>query len=223
VLLTLLPLSLALFLTFFLKEPYYEKEEHKSMVKHIGKSLTDIVRNKQILLLFTSGFILFAFGESTHLLKSIFFEFKHIPVTYFGYIFGLTFGLSSLGHYFSHDVSEKIGNKMTLVLYALIFPIFMLLATQAFGLSAAVLIAIPSIVYGLRNPVVDHMLNLEVKSKNRATILSINSLVQRLGIVIFAPIVGYLADLYTINTAYMISAILMFSAVFLLLLLKDRK
>ena len=35
-------------------------------------------------------------------------------------MFGFTFGLSSLGHYFSHYVAEKIGDKLTIIVDTLI-------------------------------------------------------------------------------------------------------
>jgi len=44
----------------------------------------------------------------------------------------------------------------------------------------------------------------------------------QLGVAIFAPFIGYLAELYTINTAFMLSAVLMFSVAIIFSFLKDK-
>jgi len=44
----------------------------------------------------------------------------------------------------------------------------------------------------------------------------------QLGMAIFIPFLGYFADLYTINTAYMASASLMFLAVLFILFIRER-
>ncbi len=223
VIITFIPSGLACALTFLLKEPSYEKEAHKNILRHMIHAFVDIAKNKQILLLFIISFIVYGTGESIHLLKPIFFEFKEIPLVYFGYIFGVTFSLSSIGHYFSHDVSERIGNKMTLVLSVASNAVLILIATFTLGLASALFLVLPSISFGLRNPVTSHLLNLEVSSNKRATILSAHSLMQQLGKVVFAPFIGYFADVYTINTAFMISAIMMFIPLLFLVFLKERK
>ena len=222
IILSLIPISTALVLTIFLKEPKYEKESHRNVFKQMFESSVAIAKNKQILVLFVFGFVLYAFGESTHILKAIFLEFKGISIVYFGYIFGFVFGLSSLGHYFSHDVSEKIGNKKTLILSALAFPLFLLLAALTSDLMAVIFIVLTGIPFGLRNPVMNHLINLEVSSGKRATVLSALNFVKQMGIVIFVPIIGYWADMFTINTAFLLSAVLMFSGAFALFFLKEK-
>jgi len=221
-LLSILPLSLALILIFFLREPKYEKEEHRNIIKHMANSLKIIVDNKQLILLMVGGFILLAFGENMHRLGSLFFEFKAIPIVYFGYIAAFIFGFSSLGHYISHYISEKIGNKLTLILSVIASPLLLVIATLTLKFTSIMFFIIPSIFFGLRNPVINQLLNLEVSSSKRATIISTSNFMGQLGMAIFAPFIGYWAELYTINTAFMISAILMFIVPVLFLFLKEK-
>ena len=168
------------------------------------------------------GFILMAFGETIHLLGPLFFKFKEIPIELFGWITAFVFGFSSLGHYFSHSVSEKIGNKRALLLAVFGSPLLLLLATLSPKYIAIGLFVIPSIFFGLRNPIINHLLNLEVSSSKRATIISTSNFLGQLGLAIFSPMIGYFADLYTINTAFKISALLMFSVTILYFFLKDK-
>lgn len=220
--LSLIPLLFAFILTLMLKEPKYEKEEHKNILKHMFNSSKIIIHNKQLILLAIGGFLLMAFGETIHLLGPLFFKFKEIPIELFGWVTAFVFGFSSLGHYYSHSISEKIGNKKTLIIAVLGSPILLILATLTTKYYAIALFIIPSLFFGLRNPIIDRLLNAEVSSSKRATIISINNFLGQLGVAIFAPFIGYFAELYTINTAFMISAALMFSVTIIFLFLKDK-
>jgi len=222
ILLTLIPISIVLILTFFLKEPSYEPEEHKNVLKHMANSSKLIVSDIQLVIIFIAGFFLWGLGESMHRLNSIFFTFKEIPIIYLGVISAFMFGFSSIGHYMSHSISEKIGNKKTLILSVIGTPLLLLIATLTTKYTTAIFWVIPSIFFGLRNPVINHLINLDVESSKRATIISSYNFLSRLGIAIFAPMIGYFAQLYTITTAFKISAILLFTVPILYLFLKNR-
>ena len=222
ILITFIPMLIATFLTFFLKEPHYEKENHRNIFKHMINSMKIIINNKQLVILILGGFILMAFGETIHLLGPLFLKFKEIPIELFGWITAFIHGFSALGHYISHSISEKIGNKNTLLIAVFGSPLLLLLATFSPQYIAIILFIIPSILFGLRNPIIAHMLNLEVSSNKRATIISASSFLGQLGVAIFAPMIGYFAELYTINTAFKISALIMLSVPILYLFLKDK-
>ena len=217
---TLIPMTISLIITLFLKEPNYEKEENKNIFKHMFSSSKMIFQHKQLIILAITGFIIVSLGETMHRLDGLFYEFKQIPILYFGYISAFVFGFSSLGHYLSHYISKKMGNKTTLIIAYTLSPLLTLLATFASGLWAVILFIIPSLAWGLKNPIIDHLINSEVESKQRATILSINNFISQLGFALVAPFIGYFSELYDINTAIMISALLLFSVPVLFMLLK---
>ncbi len=223
VLVTFIPIGIAFILTFFLEEPDYEKEEHKNIGKQIIDGSKIIIHNKQLIILVLTGFVMMALGESVHLLSPLFFKFKEIPIVYFGYITALTFGFSSLGHYLSHDVSERWGNKATLVTISFLSPLVILLATITSGISLILLWTIPSIFYGLKNPIIDQFLNFEVTSSKRATVLSINNFVGQLGVAIVVAFYGYFAEIFTITTAVQLSAVLVLIVPVMFLFLQEKK
>jgi MFS family permease len=220
--LTIIPAIIGLVLALFLVEPKFTPENHRNIFTHIINTIKKYSRNRQILVLVISGFIVWAVGESAHLLKPLFLEFKMIHLEYFGYVFGATFALSAVGHYFSHTISERIGNKKTIIFAAVLFPLCLILAALTQGIVMITFLVLTAIAFGLRNPIVNHLLNLEVPSKQRATLLSINNLMEHFGVFVAAPFIGYLTDLYTINTAFIISAGVMFSAVPVLVFLKEK-
>lgn len=223
ILITFIPISIAFILTLFLKEPNYEKEEHKNILRHMINSSKIIIHSKQLIVIICAYFIMIALGETTHLLSPLFFKFKDIPIEYFGWIMALIFGFSSFGHYISHDVSEKVGNKKALILATLISPILLLIATLLFGIPLIIVWAAGGILFGIKNPIIDHLINLEVASSKRATVLSINNFMGKIGIAITAPLFGYFAELYTIQTAIQIGAAIVFIVPLILLLLADKK
>ncbi|MBD3330916.1 MFS transporter, partial [Candidatus Peregrinibacteria bacterium] len=158
---------------------------------------------------------------STHQLNPLFFEFKEIPIEYFGIITGAIFACSSFGHYFSHNFSEKIGEKTSLVIAALATPALLIPATFLLKWFAAILIIIQSFFFGIRNPIMEHLLNKATNSEKRATVLSIASFMHQLSMACLLPFVGYLADIYSINTAFRISGVLFLLAPILFFFLKQ--
>lgn len=223
IVLSFIPLTIAFFLAFFLKEPEYEKEKHSNIFRQMFHSVKDVINNKQILFLALTSLILLAFGESAHILKPIFLEFKQMPLEIFGYVFALTFGLSSIGHYFSDSLSDKIGNKNTIILSVILFPVLLILAALTSGITSMIFLVLTSLPYGLRRPVISHMLNTEASSSKRTTIISIKNLMDAIGIGLGGLLLGYIADLYTINTAYILAGVLMFTSVVAAMFLKERK
>ncbi len=220
---TFIPISIAFVLTFFLKEPHYHKPDNEKMFTHIGSSSKYILHSKQLIILTLGWLLLISIGESMHLLKPIFLEFKEVPVSYFGYIFALIFGLSSFSHYISHDISEKFGNKKTLLFCLVASPLLMLGATLTQKYTAAILLIIPSLLYGIRNTIIDYLFNKNIPSSHRATINSINSFVSKIGVAALSPFIGYFADLYSINTAFIIGVSFTLLVPVLFLFLKDEK
>lgn len=222
VLATFIPITIAFFLTFFLKEPNYEKEEHKNVAKHMLNASKLVIGNTQLLILLLASFVMMALGETVHLLSPIFFKFKEIPIVLFGYISALTFGFSSLGHYLSHDISEKFGNKLTLIWISILSPLFILIATLSTGYILIAFFTISSIFFGIKNPIMNHLINKEVDSRKRATVLSVYNFTGHLGLAIATPIFGYYAEIFTINTAIQLSAILVLMVPIFFIFIKEK-
>ena len=70
-----------------------------------------------------------------------------------------------------------------------------------------IFIAIIYLVRGFRTPLVLNHLNQHVSSSIRATVLSVNSFVSRLGFVLVGPMVGWLTDVYSLDVALIISGV----------------
>lgn len=220
---SLIPIGICLFLCFFLTEPAYEKENHRNIGLHMVNSFKTIIKNKQLVVLMLAFLVMAALGESVHLLSPLFFKFKEIPIIYFGYITAFSFGFSSIGFFISHELSEWIGNKKTLIIVSILSPLLILGATITSGIPLIALWTTPSVFFGIKNPIIDHLLNLETTSSKRATVISINNFMGGIGIAVIAPLFGYLADLYTIQIAVQLSAIAVLIVPVMLVFLEDKK
>ena len=216
------PVLIALILTFFLKEPHYEREAHHNVLRHMATAFRVTISSRQLVILVTAGLVMMAAGESAHLLSPLFFAFKDIPIRYFGWISAFIYGFSSLGFYLSHGISEKVGNRRTLVIVSVLTPIFILGATVFGGLPMVALWTSASVFFGIKNPIISHLLNLEVDSSHRATVISMNNFMGQLGVAGAMPLFGYCAELYSIQVAVQIGAVVLLLVPAMLLLLREK-
>jgi MFS family permease len=197
VLVTILPFVIAVICAAFLVDAPYAKQR-KTALLHMKSSATFLLQSRQLILLAAVGLLFFSFAEVAHQLKPIFFDEKGIAVAAFGLFYAAAFGLSSLGSLLSHTISEYLGDKRTLLSCAAFATITLFCSTMAPGYWAGVLVLASSFSWGVQWPVMTHLANEEITSGERATILSIGNLANRLGLAIAAPIFGYLTDLWGI-------------------------
>ena len=107
---------------------------------------------------------------------------------------------------------------LSVVAYALLT----LVATTLQGLIAVIPLISGSLFGGLIGVASADLINLQVKSKNRATILSAESLVNNLGLAIASPIFGYLAGVYNINFVFMLGAAIALVVAFTMIFLRNQ-
>jgi Na+/melibiose symporter-like transporter len=218
---TIFPFIAAFAASLFLIEPKYDKSASSSMLSHIRESARELLSNRQLFLLVLAYLLFEAFGESVHQISQIFYAFNEIPVKYFGFIFATLFGLSALGALISHDVSEMLGEKRTLIVSTLFSMLGLFAATCTRGWIAVAFLVSGSIFFGIRNPIMSHMTNMEIESSNRATILSIRNLAISAGFALFAPALGLLTDTKGIIAGYRIFAGMFLIIIFIQFLLKE--
>jgi MFS family permease len=224
ILLSLIPVTLAFFVTLGLKEPSYEKEDHKNIFAHMVKSSKIALKKWNIALLSLIGFLLVGFSEVTHMMKAIFYEFNGVPLVYFGYLGAATFLFASLGFYFSHWISERVNERFLLAFSTLFGGVMLICATYVGSWQlVALLMVLPAFVFGLRWPIIDDIVNRDVTSNVRATVMSLLNFSRQLGTAIMAPFLGYFADLYSIEAAFRLSGVAVIFIALLFLGLKAKK
>ena len=136
-----------------------------------------------------------------------FFKEVGVPLAYFGILWaGLNFsvGLTSFN---SHQFDKKENNHKMLIYLSLgMITSFILLGfnSSMFGL---VFILIIYLLRGLVTPILRNAINENTTSNKRATVLSIRSFIIRISFAICAPILGYIAENYSLSNSFYVLAL----------------
>lgn len=136
-----------------------------------------------------------------------FFKEVGVPLVYFGILWaGLNFsaGLTSFN---AHQFDRKENNyKMLIYLSLGMITSFILLGfnSSMFGL---VFILVIYLLRGIVTPILRNAINENTTSNKRATVLSVRSFIIRISFAICAPILGYIAENYSLANSFYVLAL----------------
>ena len=137
-----------------------------------------------------------------------FFKQVNVPLAYFGILWaGLNFsaGLTSFNSH-KFDKKEEGGKMLIYLALAMVGSLlFVGFNMTLFGLFFIVFIYL---LRGIVTPVLRNAINKNTTSNKRATVLSIRSFIIRISFAIFAPILGFLADDYSLSISFYVLAII---------------
>jgi len=138
-----------------------------------------------------------------------FFTEAGVPLVYFGVLWAaLNFsaGITSFNSY-KFNRNKKVYN--TLIILSLIMIISFLLLGFNISIFGLIFIFIIYFLRGIVTPILRNEINLETNSNKRATVLSVRSFIIRVSFAIFAPLLGYIAENYSLaNSFYVLAAII---------------
>jgi len=129
-----------------------------------------------------------------------------IPISAFGILWAalqVVFAVIALN---AHSIENKFGRKKSL-LALIVFPVIGFAALAVFhSVWSAAFITLFYVTRGMNDPVVKTYINGLVSSEDRATILSVKSLVGRLIFAVVGPFLGWAYDAYSLSLALGLSA-----------------
>jgi len=135
-----------------------------------------------------------------------YFTMVGLPLVFFGFawaILNFSVGIFSL---YAYKFEQFIGRKKSLIsLLLLSVTGYILLATFE-SLWAIPFILLFYAVRGISGPIINDYVNKLIESDVRATVLSVKNLMVRVIFSIVSPFIGYFADVYSLQTAFMMSA-----------------
>ena len=145
------------------------------------------------------------------------------PTSYFGIIWtilNLTVGIAAL---YSDKIEKYFGmKKMNLLILVFIVGGYIALAYNLSYVGLVVLF-IFYIFRGLATPILKGYINQITFSDMRATVLSIRNFVIRLIFAAIAPFIGWLNDMYSLQTALLVSSVVIFVPGVIFLVLQSRQ
>ena len=137
-----------------------------------------------------------------------FFKSINIPLAYFGILWAVLNFSAGITSFNAHQLDKKENNYKMLFYIALAMStsfIFLGCNASVFGLIFILLIYL---LRGIVTPILRNAINENTTSNKRATVLSVRSLIIRISFAISAPILGYIADNYSLAISFYGLAIL---------------
>ena len=133
-----------------------------------------------------------------------FFQEINIPILYFGLLWALlnlTAGISSFN-------SHKFSSKSNIFKYSIIMIVSFILLSLYQSLVGLIFIFIIYAVRGLVTPLLKNLININISSEKRATILSIRSFIIRISFATIAPFLGFIADKKSLQYSFFILTVI---------------
>ena len=191
---------------------FYEPVRHKFIVKkdsvqEISRILkVALIENGKLRWLMVYSGIVFAFNLSAAALYQPYFKLSGLDIAYFGLVFAGFQVVAAISSKYAYKLEEKLGQKFSLgMLIFLVSGSYFLMSNVVFLFSFSFAF-IHQFVRGFKNVVVADYINSITTSDMRATVLSVESFVGRLLYAIVIPIVGWMADIYSLPQAMTVLA-----------------
>ena len=133
-----------------------------------------------------------------------FFQEINIPILYFGLLWALlnlSAGISSFN-------SHKFNLKHNIYIYSFFMILSFILLSWCQSLVGLIFIFIIYIIRGLVTPILKNLININISSEKRATVLSIRSFIIRISFATIAPFLGFIADKESLQYSFFLLTII---------------
>lgn len=207
--------AIAIPAAFFLKEPKHIQERvHLKM-----KEILSIVKLTYLQPEMRSAILISSFTGAATLTYAWFvqpyFEKAGVPVSVFGILWTLLNLSAGVFSMFSYRIERLLGRKSTLLLIIILLSLGFILTSVEISLAGIAILFGFYMVRGVATPVLKDYINQYTDSKVRATILSVRNFEIRIIFAAIGPVLGYLTDTFSLQTALMVMGIGYFVAAML--------
>ena len=212
--------------SFFLVEPTVHKQifdkSFKNMFNIIRYSIKENVSLRYYLIF--SSIIGFASLTMAWFAQIIFFEVC-LPQHFYGYawtILNITVGLGSMS---SRFIDRRFSRKVVILYLAISLSLGFAIMGICMTLWGLIILSLLFFVRGTAHPILKKYIHQHTDSSQRATVLSIRSLLIRISFFTLAPLIAFVSDKINISLALILAAIPLFVAGIMLslLILKDER
>ena len=199
---------IALMIAFSFKEPkHHKKLKKRHYFRHLKKATEYTIKHPKVKWLIIFFGVMFAAMVISHRYSQPYMQALRIDVGYFGVIYFVWLLVAAAGAYYAHYVEKKIGEFYSLLMIPILLGIAFITRVHIFFFGV-IIILLDEFVWGFVTPVVQDYINKRVASHHRATVLSLSGFFQSLLLMIFAPIFGYIADVFAFTTALFIEGVI---------------
>lgn len=204
--------AIAIPAAFFLKEPQHIQERVQLKLGEIISVIKLTYQQKEM----RSAIMISSFTGAATLTYAWFvqpyFQKAGVPVSVFGILWtflNLSAGIFSM---FSYRIERLLGMKLTILAIVILLSVGFILTSFVVNLAGISILFGFYMVRGIATPVLKDQINQFTDSKVRATILSIRNLEIRIIFAAVGPVLGYLTDTFSLQTALLVTGISYFVA-----------
>ncbi len=214
----------SVFIALSMKEPkrnikIIKKWYVKQLLFIIKKSIVD---NKKLRYILIWAGLIYWLNNIALWFYQPYFELSWLDIVYFGFIFAAFQIFAGISGKYAHRIERLLWEKKSIVLLLILLGISYILMWKFVFAFWFLFAFLQQFVRWFSKVVFADYINKLIDSKNRATILSIQSMLSRLTYAMIIPFIWYLADIYSISDALFVSWISVFViwAIFIVLLYK---
>ena len=131
-----------------------------------------------------------------------FFKSINTPLAYFGILWAVLNFSAGITSFNAHKLDKRYNNYKVLFYLSLSMTISFLLLGYSTSVYGLIFILFIYLLRGLVTPILRNEINENTTSNKRATVLSVRSLIIRIFFAISAPILGYIADNYSLAISF---------------------
>ena len=125
----------------------------------------------------------------------------NLPIAAMGWAWAVFHLLMSLASVNALRIETTLGIKKAFLVMVLLVALAYILLGSINSIWGIAFIAIIYIVRGLKSPLILNLINQQIPSTIRATVLSLNSFAFHLSFALFAPIIGAISSSYSLSLA----------------------
>jgi MFS family permease len=202
-----LPFSLIAFLSSF----FFVEAGTGSSSESVRQQLQDVGSvfswQSPLLWIMAYGGIIFAFNQGGLWIYQPYFLASGIEIVYFGVIFASFQIVAGLAGKYTWWLGAYFGENRLLASLLLLSAGASILMGVHIAIYSFAFVFIHQVVRGIYRILVSNQINRLVGTEIRASVLSVNALVGRIVYALLIPLVGWLADVYTVEAAFTIMGI----------------
>ena len=134
-----------------------------------------------------------------------YFQEINLPIAAMGWTWAIFHLLMSLASINARRIENLLGIKQALLILVLLLGAAYIFLGKITTIQGIIFIALIYIVRGVRSPLTLNLINQQVPSAIRATVLSLSSFTFHLGFAIFAPVIGAISSAYSLSSALFVA------------------
>ena len=206
---TIITVTISLIIVSTFSEPLAaQTRSQKGYLIHFKDAAVKSFQTKKIKAIILFMGFMFSILLISHRFYQPYLKLNGIALKYFGLIYLGWLLVSTAGSRYAHFIEGKLGFNLSIVIIPFSIALHLLLIS-VFSSPLGILYILPGqFAWGFLRPITLDYINTKIESSERATIISIQGFVQGLMLIILSPILGYLADVISLQQTLLTTALL---------------